>query len=131
MRHTTHNALRRAECDIPAGAQVLHTYGDLADAQLLQTYGFIDAPPPSGAAASASGNPHNYVVVALRELLAAVQVTAAAAKLWPQGKKGAKEVQKVRGRNSGGRWAAAAVHAVLQLLLAPQRAQPLTRLLQH
>lgn len=35
----------KAEKAIPAGTQVLHTYGDLSDAQLLQTYGFIDTPP--------------------------------------------------------------------------------------
>ena len=33
--HTTDRALS-------AGEQVLHTYGDLSDAQLVQTYGFID-----------------------------------------------------------------------------------------
>lgn len=26
--------------------QVLHTYGDLSDGQLLQTYGFVDLPDP-------------------------------------------------------------------------------------
>lgn len=30
------------ERDIKAGEQVLHTYGDLSDAQLVQTYGFVD-----------------------------------------------------------------------------------------
>ncbi len=28
---------------IPAGTEVLHTYGDLSDSQLLQTYGFLDS----------------------------------------------------------------------------------------
>jgi len=37
--------LLSTEKAIPAGTQVLHTYGDLSDAQLLQTYGFIDTPP--------------------------------------------------------------------------------------
>jgi hypothetical protein len=33
------------ERDIAADEEVLHTYGQLSDAQLLQTYGFIDASP--------------------------------------------------------------------------------------
>ncbi len=39
---------------IAAGEQVLHTYGDLSDAALLQTYGFVETLPPPG-------NPHNHV----------------------------------------------------------------------
>lgn len=27
-----------------AGEQILHSYGDLSDAQLLQTYGFVEDP---------------------------------------------------------------------------------------
>lgn len=30
--------------DIAAGEQILHSYGDLNDAQLLQTYGFVEDP---------------------------------------------------------------------------------------
>jgi hypothetical protein len=33
----------RAERPIAAGEEVLHTYGDLGDAQLLQTYGFVES----------------------------------------------------------------------------------------
>ncbi|WIA41993.1 hypothetical protein OEZ86_009292 [Tetradesmus obliquus] len=96
----------KAERDIPAGTQVLHTYGDLSDAQLLQTYGFIDAPPAlpgaaaaaagtgskaaksksaaaAAAAAEAAGNPHNYVVLPLAMLLDAASKVAAATHLWP------------------------------------------------
>ena len=29
---------------VAAGEQILHTYGDLSDAQLLQTYGFVEDP---------------------------------------------------------------------------------------
>jgi len=99
-----------AERDIPAGQEVLHTYGDLADAQLLQTYGFIDLPPavqPSKPEAKPAGkkrkaaaddgqqqeqqqqqlplsfNPHNYVVIGMGDVLGAAKVVAAAAHLWP------------------------------------------------
>jgi hypothetical protein len=104
----------KAERDIPAGCQVLHTYGDLSDAQLVQTYGFIDAPPvlpgaaaaaaakgakggkpkaagTAAAAADAAGNPNNYVVLPLAVLLDAVNKVAAATHLWP-----AKKAKKVR-----------------------------------
>jgi hypothetical protein len=98
---------------------VLHTYGDLADAQLLQTYGFIDAPPAlpetaakqgikqafkaaktagksaAAAAEAAAGNPHNYVVLPLQLLLGAVSKVAAATRLWP-----AKKAKKVSGVGS-------------------------------
>ena len=43
-----------ADKAIAAGQQVLHTYGDLSDAQLLQTYGFLDA-VTSNATAAKSG----------------------------------------------------------------------------
>ncbi|KAF8059667.1 setd6 [Scenedesmus sp. PABB004] len=85
----------RAERAIPAGGQVLHTYGDLGDAQLLQTYGFIDAPPvlpgaAGGAAAAAEEageaggwlNPASYVVLPLRALLAAADKVGRKARLW-------------------------------------------------
>jgi len=98
-----------AERDIPAGGEVLHTYGDLADAATAaQTYGFIDLPPwapppPAPAPASKkrrraeaaaprpdkdrgqqqqlSSNPHNYVVLQMTDLLDAVNMVAAAARL--------------------------------------------------
>lgn len=35
--------IMRADKPIPAGTEVLHTYGDLSDSQLLQTYGFLDS----------------------------------------------------------------------------------------
>lgn len=82
--------------DIPAGSQILHTYGSLGDAQLLQTYGFIDICPAAAAAstpaaAEADGgepgqlrcNPHNYVALPLQQLLTAVKAEAAATQLWP------------------------------------------------
>jgi hypothetical protein len=104
----------KAEREIPAGCQVLHTYGDLSDAQLVQTYGFIDAPPvlpgaaeaaakgakggkakaagtAAAAAADAAGNPNNYVVLPLAVLLDAANKVAAATHLWP-----AKKAKKVR-----------------------------------
>ena len=40
--------------DVAAGEQILHTYGDLTDAQLLQTYGFVQDP--------ARPNPQNKTV---------------------------------------------------------------------
>ncbi|KAG2498760.1 hypothetical protein HYH03_003499 [Edaphochlamys debaryana] len=43
----------RADKPIAAGEEVLHTYGNLSDAQLLQTYGFVDS-EDSFAAASTS-----------------------------------------------------------------------------
>lgn len=46
-----------AERDISKGEQLLHTYGDLSDAQLLQTYGFVEEFGPG------FDNPHNFVPV--------------------------------------------------------------------
>ena len=45
------------ERDIAKGEQLLHTYGDLSDAQLLQTYGFVEDFEPG------YDNPHNFVPV--------------------------------------------------------------------
>lgn len=50
-------ALPAADRDIAAGEEVLHTYGDLADAQLLQTYGFVEEWGPGEA------NPHNVAFI--------------------------------------------------------------------
>ncbi|KAL0029185.1 hypothetical protein WJX79_001145 [Trebouxia sp. C0005] len=47
----------KAERDIAKGEQLLHTYGDLSDAQLLQTYGFVEDVEPG------YDNPHNFVPV--------------------------------------------------------------------
>lgn len=47
-----------AERDICAGEEVLHSYGPLSDAQLLQTFGFVEFGD------SAAANPHNTVHVA-------------------------------------------------------------------
>lgn len=52
-----------AERDISKGEQLLHTYGDLSDAQLLQTYGFVEAFEPG------YDNPHNFVPVPVQLLL--------------------------------------------------------------
>lgn len=41
--------------DIAEGSEILHTYGDLSDAELLSIYGFIDQMPPG------MTNPHNEV----------------------------------------------------------------------
>ena len=46
-----------AERLISKGEQLLHTYGDLSDAQLLQTYGFVEEFEPG------YDNPHNFVPV--------------------------------------------------------------------
>ncbi len=46
-----------AERDIAKGEQLLHTYGDLSNAQLLQTYGFVEDFEPG------YDNPHNFVPV--------------------------------------------------------------------
>jgi hypothetical protein len=85
--------LSDAEKAIPAGTQVLHTYGDLSDAQLLQTYGFIDIMPQQQQQQQQDesdneeqqllANPHNYVVLQLQDLLDSVKTVAAAAKIWP------------------------------------------------
>ena len=45
---------RTAGRAVQAGEQVLHTYGDLSDAALLQTYGFVED-------LGGVGNPHNCV----------------------------------------------------------------------
>lgn len=52
-----------AERDISKGEQLLHTYGDLSDAQLLQTYGFVEAFEPG------YDNPHNFVPVPVQLVL--------------------------------------------------------------
>jgi hypothetical protein len=72
---------------------VLHTYGDLADAQLVQTYGFVDIPPQlpqqqeqgeePEQQQQLSANPHNYVLLPVQILLDCVKTVAAAAKIWP------------------------------------------------
>lgn len=94
----------RAERAIPAGTQVLHTYGDLADAQLVQTYGFVDITPQlprheeqqeeqsAGQQQQLSANPHNYVLLPVKVLLDSVKTVAAAAKIWP-----AKKTKQVGG----------------------------------
>ncbi|KAL3141212.1 hypothetical protein ABBQ38_003551 [Trebouxia sp. C0009 RCD-2024] len=53
----------KAERDISKGEQLLHTYGDLSDAQLLQTYGFVEAFQPG------YENPHNFVPVPVHLVL--------------------------------------------------------------
>lgn len=57
-----------ADRDIAEGEEVLHTYGDLSDAQLLQTYGFVEAWGPG------EGNPHNVAFIPSDDLVAACQV---------------------------------------------------------
>lgn len=52
-----------AERDISKGEQLLHTYGDLSDAQLLQTYGFVEDFQPG------YDNPHNFVPVPVQVVL--------------------------------------------------------------
>jgi hypothetical protein len=54
----------RPERAIAKGEEVLHTYGDLSDAQLLQTYGFLEQLP-----GGCSANPHNYALLPYRLLL--------------------------------------------------------------
>jgi hypothetical protein len=74
---------------------VLHTYGDLADAQLAQTYGFVDITPQlpqqqqqeeqedEQQQQQLSANPNNYVLLPVQILLDCVKAVAAAAKIWP------------------------------------------------
>lgn len=50
-----------AERPIRAGDQILHTYGDLPDAQLAALYGFIDAPLPPLLTALRSGQLPKHV----------------------------------------------------------------------
>ncbi|KAK9818347.1 hypothetical protein WJX72_011060 [[Myrmecia] bisecta] len=59
-----------AERDIGAGEQVLHTYGTLSDAQLLQTYGFVEQHP------AGYTNPHNFVNVAAADMVEACKQAA-------------------------------------------------------
>ncbi len=47
-----------ADRAIQQGEQVLHSYGDLSDAQLLQTYGFVEEWPEGEFT-----NPHNYALL--------------------------------------------------------------------
>jgi hypothetical protein len=51
---------------IAAGEPILHTYGDLSDAQLLQTYGFVQQ--------LGQANPHNYALMPFGTLVEAVQM---------------------------------------------------------
>ena len=59
-----------AERDISKGEQLLHTYGDLSDAQLLQTYGFVEE------FESGFDNPHNFVPVPSALVLQSCQEAA-------------------------------------------------------
>ena len=45
-----------AASDITSGAELLHTYGDLSDGELLNTFGFVDT------LQSGFKNPHNKVM---------------------------------------------------------------------
>lgn len=64
INDATHNGVdcfvMQADTDIASGDEVLHTYGDLSDAQLLNLYGFIDqapmAPPSLTAGKEASSS---------------------------------------------------------------------------
>ncbi len=59
-----------AERDIAAGEQLLHTYGNLSDAQLLQTYGFVEE------FEEGYDNPQNFAVVPAEQVLAVCQSNA-------------------------------------------------------
>ncbi len=59
------------ERPIKAGEEVLHTYGDLSDAQLLLTYGFVEQLP--------TPNPHNYALLPYRLLIDGAARTLGAA----------------------------------------------------
>ena len=67
--HTTHpNAFltphqdgswaMRTTCDVPAGAELFNTYGELASSQLLSRFGFTSVP-----------NPHDFVRLDMRCML--------------------------------------------------------------
>lgn len=76
MHHHQSVLIMLAECDIPAGSEVLHSYGDLSDAALLQTYGFVDGQPSGDAEGGSSSqaepfvNPANHVLVPFQSVLA-------------------------------------------------------------
>lgn len=55
----------KADRDIASGEEVLHTYGDLSDGQLLLTYGFVDIAAASSSSLSPglSANPDEQAVM--------------------------------------------------------------------
>jgi hypothetical protein len=66
-RDQTPQTSPKPERAIPKGEEVLHTYGDLSDAQLLQTYGFVERLP--------GANPHNYALVSYQALVQGAALT--------------------------------------------------------
>ncbi|KAK9833784.1 hypothetical protein WJX74_005732 [Apatococcus lobatus] len=56
-----------AEKDIAKGGEILHSYGVLSDAQLLQTYGFVPNLPPG------VSNPDNSLPVTAADVMACCQ----------------------------------------------------------
>lgn len=52
-----------AQRDIAKGEEILHSYGDLSDAQLLHTFGFVELVDGSADGGSIDINPHNTVHV--------------------------------------------------------------------
>ena len=60
---------------LAAGEQVLHTYGDLSDAQLVQTYGFVDLEASAAAAGQAAARANKKQKGGARAPLAAPKDT--------------------------------------------------------
>jgi len=69
--HPPTNPQTPTERAIPAGEEVLHTYGELSDAQLLLTYGFLESLP--------TPNPHNYALIPYKLLVEGAARTLGAA----------------------------------------------------
>ena len=67
LKVLTHTRLPCAEKDIAKSGEILHSYGVLSDAQLLQTYGFVPNLPPG------VSNPDNSLPVTAADVMACCQ----------------------------------------------------------
>jgi len=63
------------EREIRGGEEIRHSYGNLSDAQLIQTFGFYDMPQSEN---TDFNNPHNTVHLSLDEVVQAAHCVAPA-----------------------------------------------------
>ncbi len=72
--------------DIREGEEVCHTYGELSDAELLQTYGFVEELPPGVV------NPNNRAALFVDDIVAACTQVRTRVGGAPEGGKGERRI---------------------------------------